>query len=264
MLKAARAVTDGPGDRRGPAAPLLAPARPVRRVLPLLQRRRRGDRGRRLCRPARRRSRASTATPWSRACAATATAACWRWTSPADLAGAGAPRRPSPATWWSAGRRRHHRLGLRPAGPADGAGAGRRMSWRDAPAGGRAASCCATSRSAPSPGCGSAARPTCCSCRPDEDDLADVPAQASTPDVPVTVLGVGSNIIVRDGGVEGVVIRLAGRAFADIESSAERHRISPARRRWTRPWRARRPRPGSPGWSSIAGIPGLDRRRADA
>ena len=29
-------------------------------------------------------------------------------------------------------------------------------------------------------------------------------------DVPVTVLGVGSNVLVRDGGVDGVVIRLAG------------------------------------------------------
>lgn len=49
----------------------------------------------------------------------------------------------------------------------------------------------------------------------DEDDLAaflrDLPA-----DIPVTVIGVGSNLIVRDGGVEGVVIRLAGRAFAEI------------------------------------------------
>jgi len=34
-------------------------------------------------------------------------------------------------------------------------------------------------------------------------------------DVPVVVLGVGSNVIVRDGGIEGVVIKL-GRGFADI------------------------------------------------
>ncbi len=33
--------------------------------------------------------------------------------------------------------------------------------------------------------------------------------------VPVTVMGVGSNLIVRDGGIDGVVIRL-GRGFADI------------------------------------------------
>ena len=34
--------------------------------------------------------------------------------------------------------------------------------------------------------------------------------------MPVTVLGVGSNVIVRDGGVEGVVIRLAGRVWGQI------------------------------------------------
>lgn len=51
----------------------------------------------------------------------------------------------------------------------------------------------------------------------DADDLADF-LKALDPAVPVTVLGVGSNVIVRDGGVEGVVIRLAGRAFAGIST----------------------------------------------
>lgn len=37
-------------------------------------------------------------------------------------------------------------------------------------------------------------------------------------DVPVTYLGVGSNLLVRDGGVPGVVIRL-GRKFADISTN---------------------------------------------
>ena len=50
----------------------------------------------------------------------------------------------------------------------------------------------------------------------DAEDLAQfvagLPAEA-----PVTVLGVGSNVIVRDGGVPGVVIRLAGRAFGRVE-----------------------------------------------
>ncbi len=49
----------------------------------------------------------------------------------------------------------------------------------------------------------------------DADDLAAF-LKALDPAVPVTVLGVGSNVIVRDGGVEGVVIRLAGRPFAAI------------------------------------------------
>ncbi len=49
----------------------------------------------------------------------------------------------------------------------------------------------------------------------DEDDLADFLRNLPA-DIPVTVLGVGSNLIVRDGGIAGVVIRLAGKAFAQI------------------------------------------------
>ncbi|MDO8411155.1 MAG: UDP-N-acetylmuramate dehydrogenase [Phenylobacterium sp.] len=49
----------------------------------------------------------------------------------------------------------------------------------------------------------------------DSDDLASF-LRGLDPAVPVTVLGVGSNVIVRDGGVEGVVVRLAGRAFGQI------------------------------------------------
>jgi len=49
----------------------------------------------------------------------------------------------------------------------------------------------------------------------DEADLAGFLA-AVDPSVPVTPIGVGSNLLVRDGGVEGVVIRL-GRAFAKVE-----------------------------------------------
>ena len=55
----------------------------------------------------------------------------------------------------------------------------------------------------------------------DPDDLADF-LKALDPAVPVTVLGVGSNVIVRDGGVEGVVIRLAGRPFAGITTDGDR------------------------------------------
>lgn len=49
----------------------------------------------------------------------------------------------------------------------------------------------------------------------DEDDLADFLA-ALDPGVPVFPMGVGSNLIVRDGGIRGVVIRL-GRAFNNVE-----------------------------------------------
>jgi len=48
----------------------------------------------------------------------------------------------------------------------------------------------------------------------DEADLAYL--LANTPrDIPVTVIGLGSNLIVRDGGVPGVVIRL-GRGFNEV------------------------------------------------
>jgi len=54
----------------------------------------------------------------------------------------------------------------------------------------------------------------------DADDLADF-LKALPEAVPVTIIGVGSNLIVRDGGVEGVVIRLAGRAFAAITTEGD-------------------------------------------
>src|SRR5512144_2774552 len=53
----------------------------------------------------------------------------------------------------------------------------------------------------------------------DADDLAAFIA-AKPKDVPVTVLGVGSNLLVRDGGIPGVVVRLA-RGFAAITASGE-------------------------------------------
>jgi len=49
----------------------------------------------------------------------------------------------------------------------------------------------------------------------DADDLAAFLA-ALDPAVPVMALGLGSNMIVRDGGVPGVVVRL-GKAFAQVE-----------------------------------------------
>jgi UDP-N-acetylmuramate dehydrogenase len=49
----------------------------------------------------------------------------------------------------------------------------------------------------------------------DEDDLVHFMRDLD-PSIPVTALGLGSNLIVRDGGVPGVVVRL-GKAFAKIE-----------------------------------------------
>jgi len=54
----------------------------------------------------------------------------------------------------------------------------------------------------------------------DADDLADF-LKGLDLSVPVTVLGVGSNVIVRDGGVAGVVIRLAGRPWAQITTDGD-------------------------------------------
>ncbi len=50
----------------------------------------------------------------------------------------------------------------------------------------------------------------------DRADLADF-LRNKPDDVPVTVIGVGSNLLVRDGGIEGVVLRL-GRDFAAIDA----------------------------------------------
>src|SRR5271163_1620588 len=50
----------------------------------------------------------------------------------------------------------------------------------------------------------------------DEDDLAYVLA-ALPCEIHVTAIGLGSNLIVRDGGVAGLVIRLGGRSFGAME-----------------------------------------------
>ena len=57
----------------------------------------------------------------------------------------------------------------------------------------------------------------------DEDDLAYF-LKSLPGELPVTVVGVGSNLIVRDDGVLGVVIRLSPRGFG--EASAEKEIIS--------------------------------------
>ena len=56
-------------------------------------------------------------------------------------------------------------------------------------------------------------------------DFEDLSAfLAGTPeDIPVTIVGVGSNLLVRDGGIRGVVIRL-GKAFMQVEA-LDGHRV---------------------------------------
>lgn len=55
----------------------------------------------------------------------------------------------------------------------------------------------------------------------DDEDLAAflkiLPAE-----IPVMVVGVGSNLLVRDGGIEGVVIRLSAKGFGFVEQIGER------------------------------------------
>ncbi len=65
-------------------------------------------------------------------------------------------------------------------------------------------------------------------------------------EIPVTVIGLGSNLIVRDGGVPGVVIRL-GRGFSDVKVEAGNTR--PRRRR-----RARREGSRAAQEAAIAGL----------
>ncbi|WP_342641940.1 UDP-N-acetylmuramate dehydrogenase [Rhodoligotrophos ferricapiens] len=61
----------------------------------------------------------------------------------------------------------------------------------------------------------------------DEQDLADF-LRNLPQDIPVTPIGVGSNLLVRDGGVPGVVIRL-GRGFSDIKAEeGDRLRVGTA------------------------------------
>jgi len=56
----------------------------------------------------------------------------------------------------------------------------------------------------------------------DEEDLAAF-LKAVPADVPLTVVGVGSNLLVRDGGIAGFVIRLSAKGFGEAEQ------VSPTR-----------------------------------
>lgn len=54
----------------------------------------------------------------------------------------------------------------------------------------------------------------------DEADLAAF-LKALPEDVPVTMVGIGSNLLVRDGGIPGVVIRLSAKGFGQAELVGE-------------------------------------------
>jgi UDP-N-acetylmuramate dehydrogenase len=61
----------------------------------------------------------------------------------------------------------------------------------------------------------------------DEDDLAYFLSKLPG-EIPVYTVGVGSNLIVRDGGVPGVVIRLSPRGFGEIKADGEMVRAGTA------------------------------------
>jgi len=86
-------------------------------------------------------------------------------------------------------------------------------------------------------------------------DLEDLQSflAAKPVEVPVTVIGVGSNLLVRDGGVPGVVIRL-GRGFAEIHAEGERVRAGAAALDLNVAFAARDA--GLAGLEFLAGIPG--------
>jgi UDP-N-acetylmuramate dehydrogenase len=61
----------------------------------------------------------------------------------------------------------------------------------------------------------------------DEEDLAFL-MRALPEEVPVTVIGLGSNLLIRDGGIEGVVVRLSARGFGKVEVEGTRMRVGAA------------------------------------
>lgn len=55
----------------------------------------------------------------------------------------------------------------------------------------------------------------------DEEDLAEF-MRAVPAEIPVMVAGIGSNLLVRDGGIRGFVVRLSARGFGEVEALSER------------------------------------------
>ena len=54
----------------------------------------------------------------------------------------------------------------------------------------------------------------------EEEDLARL-LRLLPQEVPLTVVGIGSNLLVRDGGIPGVVIRLSAKGFGEVERVSE-------------------------------------------
>ena len=75
-----------------------------------------------------------------------------------------------------------------------------------------------------------------------EADLAAMLRWCTENSLPVFVLGRGSNLLVRDGGVRGVVIRLSAAAFPALKSTAAAWFVVPGRNKKMSRWK-----PGAPG-----------------
>jgi UDP-N-acetylmuramate dehydrogenase len=87
----------------------------------------------------------------------------------------------------------------------------------------------------------------------DADDLALL-MRSLPEEIPVTVIGLGSNLLVRDGGVDGVVVRLSARGFGKVEFEENRIRVGAAmadKRLAAHAWEA-----GLGGFAFYHGIPG--------
>ena len=89
----------------------------------------------------------------------------------------------------------------------------------------------------------------------DEADLAGLLA-ALPPEIPVTVLGVGSNVIIRDGGVAGLVVRLAARPFTEAAIEPEAGRVMAGAAALDAAVARAAARAGVAGLEFLAGIPG--------
>jgi UDP-N-acetylmuramate dehydrogenase len=87
----------------------------------------------------------------------------------------------------------------------------------------------------------------------DESDLAYL-LKSAPADIAVTVIGLGSNLIVRDGGVPGIVIRL-GRGFGDIKVEGDNRLRAGAAMPDVKVARAAQ-EAGLSGLSFLRGIPG--------
>lgn len=88
----------------------------------------------------------------------------------------------------------------------------------------------------------------------DEEDLAEF-LKALPEDMPVSVIGTGSNMIVRDGGIEGAVIRLAGGYWGEIDPR-EKYRFFVRAGALDLSIAKRAAKEGVSGLSFFSGIPG--------